>query len=265
VNVLAVGAHPDDVEILCAGTLARYRSQSHTVGICVLTNGDLGAPDGEKASIAAVREQEAQRSADVLDARLFQLGEPDGFLFDSPRTRGAFAEVVRAFRPDLLFIPDPLDYHPDHRAAAAIALNSLQLAASPLHRTTSAAIESLPAVFHMDTLALVGATPQRWVDISNTLDTKLDMLREHRSQNDWLRCTDGTDYVDYATRQARLRGLQCGTSAAEAFRAPDYFPIHHAGSTLPGLHTDQEDERDNVRNHWGNGDSRRPTGTDDRA
>ncbi|SDC22352.1 PIG-L deacetylase family protein [Actinokineospora iranica] len=234
-NVLAVGAHPDDVEILCAGTLARYRRTGHAVGICVLTNGDLGAPDGEKVEIAAVRAREARRSADVLDARLFLLGEPDGFLFDSPETRIAFAEVLRAFRPDILFIPDPHDYHPDHRAASAIALNSLQLAASPLQRTESAAIESLPAVFYMDTLALVGATPRRWVDISETLDTKLDMLRAHRSQNDWLRCTDGTDYLDYVVKQARLRGLQCGTAAAEAFRVPEYFPINHAASTLPEL------------------------------
>ncbi|MGM1064160.1 PIG-L deacetylase family protein [Saccharothrix sp. Mg75] len=240
-NVLAVGAHPDDVEILCAGTLARYRLRGHAIGICVLTNGDLGAPDGDKASIAEVRAAEAERSAEVLGARTFRLGEPDGFLFDSPGTRTAFSEVLRAFRPDLLLVPDPHDYHPDHRAAAAIALNSLQLAASPLHRTASAAVGSLPAVFHMDTLALVGANPQRWVDITATLDTKLTMLGAHRSQNDWLRCTDGTDYLDYATRQARLRGLQCGTQAAEAFRAPEHFPIHHPGSTLPGLHPDHED------------------------
>jgi len=235
VNVLAVGAHPDDVEILCAGTLIRYRRAGHSVGICVLTNGDLGAPDGDKATIAAVREREARHSAEVIGARLFLLGEPDGFLFDSPGTRLAFAEVLREFRPDVLFAPDPNDYHPDHRAASAIALNSLVLAASPLQRTGSPAIDALPAVYHMDTLALVGAAPQRWVDISDALGTKLDMLAAHRSQNDWLRCTDGVDYLDYATKQARLRGLQCGTAAAEAFRAPEFFPIHRAGSTLPGL------------------------------
>ena len=234
-RILAVGAHPDDIEIVSAGTLLAYRSTGAEVALCVMTDGSLGAADGEPATIAQRRASEAQHSATLLGAQLYMMSEPDGFLFDSRATRIALVEVLRVFRPDLVLAPDPLDYHPDHRAAAAVVVNSLQLSVSPLLVTTSPALTRQPAVFYADSLALTGSPPQRWVDITTHLDDKLAALEAHHSQNTWMQCTDGIDYLEFVRRQARLRGLQCGVEAAEGFRAVHQFPIDQPSSTLPGL------------------------------
>jgi LmbE family N-acetylglucosaminyl deacetylase len=79
-RILAFGAHPDDIECSCAGTLARCRDNGHCVGIAVVTNGDVGSPTLRKAEIAAVREREARASAAVIGAEFFWLGYPDGLL-----------------------------------------------------------------------------------------------------------------------------------------------------------------------------------------
>ena len=234
-RVLAVGAHPDDVEIVSAGTLLAYRSAGAETAVCVMTDGRLGAADGDSDTIADRRAEEARRSATVLDAQLYMVGEPDGFLFDDRGTRSAFVEVLRAFSPDIVLAPDPDDYHPDHRAAAAIVVNSMQLSVSPLLITTSPPLQRQPAVFYADSLALTGSPPQRWVDITAHLHTKLAALQAHASQNTWMRCTDGIDYLEFVRRQAHLRGLQCGVEAAEAFRPVHQFPINRSSSTLPGL------------------------------
>jgi len=126
-RILAIGAHPDDLELLAAGTLARYAKSGHDVAMCVLTDGDLGSDNLDGPTTARVRRAEAADAAAEIGADLHLLGEPDGFLFDSPDVRRGVVEVFRQARPDVVVTHSPQDYHPDHRMASQIVLNCRQL------------------------------------------------------------------------------------------------------------------------------------------
>ena len=120
-KILAVGAHPDDVELLCAGTLAKYKRQGHEVALAIATNGEVGSSTLPKAEIAAVRRAEAEASAAVIGAEFHWLGYPDEFLFNDADTRLRFIDLVRQVRPDLILCHDPEnDYHPDHVTSGRI-------------------------------------------------------------------------------------------------------------------------------------------------
>src|SRR5512142_1633173 len=101
-RVLAVGAHPDDVEILCAGTLARCRARGDQIVVCIATNGNMGSMSTGPAELGKVREAEARESAAMLDAELIWLDYPDEFLYPDHETRMRFIEMIRQARPDLI-------------------------------------------------------------------------------------------------------------------------------------------------------------------
>src|SRR5205085_4240666 len=120
-RVLAVVAHPDDAELLCAGTLARARRDGAAIEICVLCRGDKGQPARPIANLAAQRRREMTAAANLLGASLSFGDGADGTLADDAATRQKLIEVHRAFRPTLVLAHAPEDYHPDHRAASALA------------------------------------------------------------------------------------------------------------------------------------------------
>lgn len=223
-RVMAVGAHPDDIEILAAGTLAKYQQRGHGVAMCIMTDGSLGSDTGSPEQTAQIRRSEAQQSAAVIGAEFYWIGQSDGFLVDDRYTRVSLAEILRDFAPDLILAHSPNDYHPDHRCAGLVTLACRQLATAPLLRTQSQALEKTPQVVYMDNLALIGSAPEHWVDISETIETKREMLRRHRSQNEWMQRSEGFDYLDFLEKQASIRGLQCGVEYAEGFRRAHVFP-----------------------------------------
>lgn len=234
-RIMAIGAHPDDIEILAAGTLARYQQRGHDIAVCILTDGRLGAASGKPDDVAAVRRDEAEAAARLLGAQLFWIGRPDGLLYDDPDTRTAVVDAMRAFQPNIVFAHDPDDYHPDHRAASAVAMSARQLATAPLFDTTHRPLVAPPSVYYMDPLGLVGDKPELWVDISTTVELKRQMLWCHKSQNEWLQSLDGNDYTAFVDRQGQMRGLQCGVAYAEGFRAARTFPVEVGCNGLPAL------------------------------
>src|SRR5947207_1773327 len=120
-RVLAVVAHPDDAELLCAGTLARARSDGAEVAICVMCQGDKGQPNTPIKNLGAKRRQEMVASGKLLGAKVFFGEVPDGTLFDSAQNRMALVEIFREFKPTLVLAHYATDYHADHRAASALA------------------------------------------------------------------------------------------------------------------------------------------------
>src|SRR5262245_14010998 len=120
-RVLAVVAHPDDAEYLCAGTLARTKADGGAVGISVLCQGDKGQPTPPLENLAAVRCAEMAAAAALLGAELFFGDFPDGALTDGVAERRRLVEIFRRFRPTLVLAHSPNDYHADHRAASALA------------------------------------------------------------------------------------------------------------------------------------------------
>src|SRR3954470_11548050 len=141
-RVLAVMAHPDDAELLCAGTLARAKSDGAAIGIVVMCRGDKGAGSATTGQdLGRVRQEEATAAAEVLGAKLFWFGADDGELFDSYENRRKLIETYRQFRPTLVIAPASEDYHADHRAASALAEAASWFCSSRGHVTESPALE----------------------------------------------------------------------------------------------------------------------------
>jgi LmbE family N-acetylglucosaminyl deacetylase len=216
--VLAVVAHPDDAELLCAGTLARAKADGAAVGVCVLCRGDKGQPAEPVADLAAVRRQEMAAAAAVLGAELFRGDFGDGELADGPKPRRKLLRIYRAFAPTLVLAHAPEDYHPDHRAAAALAESVSWFAASKGHVTREPALATQPALWRMDTVGMSDFEPGFFIDVTKHIDVKHRMLRCHRSQLQRGGETDFAPLEELMRRQYVARGDQAGVAAAEAFR-----------------------------------------------
>ncbi len=222
-RVLAVVAHPDDAELLCAGTLARAKDDGAALGICVLCLGDKGLPSKPVKNLAATRKRELAQSAKLLGASLLTGGFPDGALFDDEKTRLRVTELVRQFRPTLVLAHAPEDYHPDHKAASALAQAASWFCASRGHKTRSRVMPAPPTVWFMDTIAMQGFTPGFYVDITSHMELKEQMLLCHRTQLQRGEDGDFSPLLEMMHMQAGMRGLQSGVKAAEAFRMHDVF------------------------------------------
>ncbi len=224
-NILAIGAHGDDLEMFCGGTLALYAQRGDNVTMCVVTDG-RGRPKGDPDQIAAIRKAEAQASADVIGARLVWLAIPDGSLwFDAP-TRHLFIETIREAQPDVMITHPPEDYHPDHKTTCRLVMDAAQIARTANypskfepHRVT------MPIAF-MDAERGVDFLPEDYVDISAVWDTKLKMLMQHKSQlmpgeydPTYVIAPDEQAFFShYAGAISAFRGLACDVRYAEGFR-----------------------------------------------
>jgi LmbE family N-acetylglucosaminyl deacetylase len=222
-RVMAVVAHPDDAELLCAGTLARAKFDGATIAVCVLCQGDKGQPAQRVRNLAAIRRREMAAAARLLGAHLFLGEHKDGELADGVRERRALMEMMRRFQPSLVLAHAAEDYHPDHRAAGALAEAATWFSASRGQRTATPALGSPPALWFMDTVDMANFAPAFFVDISRHADMKGRMLACHRSQ---LQRSGDRDFAPLAglmEMQMRARGAQAGVDAAEAFRAHGAF------------------------------------------
>jgi len=201
--------------------------------MCVSTNGDMGSMTHQPPELAAIREAEARESASKIDAELIWLGYPDEFIYPDHATRMRFIEMIRHARPDLIITHTPNDYHQDHKTVSELVFVSSFIAAVPHVNTKSPTHPAIPPIYYMDTLAGVDFLPTEYVDISDTLQTMLDMLQCHKSQLEWLGDYNGIDIVEFATTVARFRGLQSGATYAEGFRRADAWPRVTARRMLP--------------------------------
>lgn len=218
-RVFAVVAHPDDAELLCAGTLARAQQDGAAIGICVLCQGDKGQPDPPIHNLAEVRQGEMQSAAKILGADLFFGNNSDGTLFDSSEQRRLLTEMIRQFAPTLVLAHSQSDYHADHRVASVITEAATWFSASVGNQTQTSAIKVPPALWWMDTVNMTQFEPQFYIDISNYVDTKLEMLNCHQSQLQRGKDSSFSPLKDLMLQQCAARGSQSGVSSAEAFQS----------------------------------------------
>ncbi len=225
-RVLAFSPHPDDVEILCSGTLAKYAAAGHQVGIAYVTNGNVGSPTLSKVDIAAIRKQESEQAAAVLGADFFWMGYEDEFLYDTRDVRLHFIELIRQFEPDLVLCPDKdNDYHPDHTRTGQIVWDTHIMATVPNIETNTKPCKKIHEVWYYDTIAGINFLPEYYIDISKYWEQKIAMLNCHVSQNDWLNDQYHTELRNYAETQSKFRGFQSSCAYAEAFKRPKFFPM----------------------------------------
>src|SRR5262245_55637794 len=225
-NVLAIGAHGDDLEAFCGGTLALYHQAGHHVVMCVATDG-RGRPMGDPEQIAAIRKAEARASADLISAELVWLRVPDGDLAVTEPTRHLIIETIRATAADVIITNPPDDYHPDHNATSRLVMDAAQVARTSNYRSTLPPIRKPVPVAFMDSENGINFEPEDYVDISAVWETKVNMLLQHRSQHmpgprydpDFvLPPADQNPIVRAARIMSEFRGLACGAPYGEGFR-----------------------------------------------
>lgn len=233
-NVLAIGAHPDDVEIFCGGTMARLAAEGHTTFICPLTDGSGGATNVPPEEMARIRKKEAAAAAAVLGATPLWVGVPDGTLIDNEENRLKVIDVIRQARPDVIIGHTPDDYHPDHIGAAQLVFAAGFLASIPNIRTSHDNWPAVPTLYRMDTLGGLEFRPDQFVDITAFMEQKTESIRAHASQLTWLMEHDNIDVIEETTAVNRYRGLQCQTKYAEGFSAVLTYGRFGPARKLPG-------------------------------
>ncbi len=197
-SAMAIVAHPDDIEFSCAGTMARWARAGTRICYVLCTSGDVGiAEEGmtrEKA--ARIREEEARNAAHIagVDEIVF-LGEPDGLLVATLELRKKLVREIRRFRPEVVVTGDPTVVwsgegyinHPDHRAAALAALEAaFPAAGQPNLFEEIEAAEGYKAHKVRKVYATTWDNGAVFVNIEDTIDTKVEALRAHKSQmGDW--------------------------------------------------------------------------------
>jgi len=223
-RVLAIGAHPDDLEFQVGGTLAKYAARGDTVIMAVATNGDIGSATHTMEEIGAIRKQEALDSAALIGAELIWMDYHDEFFFYNEETRRHMIEVMRHAAPDVVLGHWTNDYHPDHSLSGMAARDARIMTAVPLIVTASAHLPKIPVHFFYDTLAGIDFTPEVYVDVSDTFETKRQMLASHESQNPDRDIFEGRSIAQMKEVHSAFRGLQAGVRYAEGFRHSDVPP-----------------------------------------
>lgn len=234
-KVLAIGCHPDDLEVGCGGTLARYAEQGEEVFMCHVANGNMGHAVIPPEKLEIIRTKEAVTAGEILGAKqVFSIGTSD-LVVDShnEKTIKSVIEIIRYVKPDLIITHSPDDYMKDHVETGKIVFDASFSSTVPHYRTKSPGHSEIVPVYYMDTLAGVGFLPEEYVDITSTLEKKLAAVRKHESQVGWMKDHDGIDFLDFVKTVSKFRGLQCGVKFAEGFRVCRTWPRQTTKRLLP--------------------------------
>ncbi|MGC8739650.1 MAG: PIG-L deacetylase family protein [Candidatus Hydrogenedens sp.] len=216
-NILAIGAHPDDLEILCGGTLAKYAKKGHKVFMAHLCNGNMGGKDIPMEQLAEIRNNEAKKAGEIIGAEVLgPVCDDLGVLF-TQEMRAKVTDIVRQARPDLIITHSPQDYMTDHIITQQLVFDSAFSATLPNYKTEYPAHEKITPIYYMDTLLGLKSQPEFYVDITEYFETKKAMLASHESQYKWLKGHHITDPFIMIETTAKFRGLQAGTLYAEGF------------------------------------------------
>lgn len=223
--ILAVHAHPDDIETLAAGTLALLASRGHRIVIGTATAGEGGSTETTADETARIRRAEAAAAAAVIGADYLCAGLSDLGVFNDDTGRRRITELVRAAKPDIVIAASPTDYHPDHEAVSLLARDACFAASVPNYRTGEAApLEAIPHLYFMDPIGGrsrdgVRVKPDFGADIDGFLDTKKRMLMAHESQVAWVaRQHHIADFTASMVAWSERRGRDFGVRYAEGFR-----------------------------------------------
>jgi len=217
-NILAVGAHPDDLEISCGGTLAKYARLGHTVFMVHVASGNAGSRTILPDELRKIRRKEAQKAGELIGAETFWLGADDLHVSsDNNDLRDAMVDIIRQTKPDIIITHNPDDYMDDHNETSKLVFRASMAATVPHHHTSHGFYEKLTPIYYMDTLNGIGTVPTEYVDITDDIEMKIKMMASHESQISWLKEHDNIDFPEFALVVSRFRGAQCDVKYAEGF------------------------------------------------
>ncbi|NLP49216.1 bacillithiol biosynthesis deacetylase BshB1 [Bacillus sp. RO1] len=217
-DILAFGAHPDDVEIGMAGTLAKYKEQGLKIGICNLTL-------AEKSSNGTIeiRQSEAAKAASILELdELIQLSLPDRGLYLKEEYINEIVSVIRTYRPRIVFAPYHEDRHPDHGNCAKLVEEAVFSSGVRMVEDYKDQKAHKPDNLYFYQINGMNK-PDFYIDISDQINKKTMALQAYTSQFEKVK--DGVEtpltngYVDAVISRERAYGKQIGSKYAEGFFA----------------------------------------------
>jgi LmbE family N-acetylglucosaminyl deacetylase len=233
-TVLAIGAHPDDIEILCAGTLALLHEQDWRIEFATMTPGDCGSTSLPRGEISRIRKEEAANSARMLDGKYHCMECDDIFVTYDRATLLKVVSLIREVRPGIVLTMSPQDYMVDHEMTSAVVRTACFSAG--IRNIETEGIEpflKIPALYYADPIEgkdILGIEikPTTFVNISRTMPLKEKMFRCHASQQSWLQAHhEVDDYINSSLKElSSRRGKEVGVSFAEGFR-------QHLGHAFP--------------------------------
>lgn len=226
VDILAIGVHPDDIELSCSGTLLRHIDQGKTVGLLDLTRGELGTRGS-----AEIREQEAKLSAKLLGAQFrVNANMADGFFQYTPENIRKIISIIRACKPELVLANAINDRHPDHGRAAKLTSDACYYSGLTKIETYDEhnAIQERwrpKAVYHY--IQDYNLDPDIVVDITPYLEQKFELIRAFRSQfyipeakeyqQELQSPISGKQFMDFLKAKSASYGRPAGFDHAEGF------------------------------------------------
>jgi len=233
-TVLAIGAHPDDIEILCAGTLALLRERHWQIEFATMTPGDCGSTTLSRETISKIRKTEAMTSAKLLDGNYRCMECDDIFIaYDRPTLLKVIG-WIRLKKPTIVFTMSPQDYMVDHEVTSAVVRTACFSAG--IRNIDADGIDpflKIPYLYYFDPIDgknILGAEikASTIVNISDTIQVKEEMFRCHKSQQSWLQAHhEIDDYINSSLKQlSARRGGEVGVAYAEGFR-------QHLGHAYP--------------------------------
>ena len=235
-TAIAILAHPDDAEFLCAGTLVRLQKEhGWTVHVATMTPGDCGSAEHTPDEIARIRRGEGKAAAEAVGATYRCLEERDLRVIYNESALEKVTRLINAVAADVVFTHSPDDYHLDHEQTSKLVRAATFAAPIPnfLHgRHLHPPLEHIPHLFYCDPLEGVDAfgnpiAPAFRIDISSVIADKARMLECHESQRAWLRKHHGVDnLVDSMREWGESQGRSAGVRYAEGFR-------QHLGHSYP--------------------------------
>ena len=211
-KLLAIAAHPDDIEIFMYGLIAQCKSRGDHIFLTIASDGSAGNLNNIK-DLNKVRQNESIQGLKKLGDPHF-LNLPDGKMSDCLEARSMIYKHISNVSPDFIVTHSPEDYHPDHRALSSFVVES-------------AGFER-PVIF-ADTLMGVNFIPEVYIEISDFMDDKINAILKHQSQNP-------EKFVNAAKILNQFRSAQCNgplNTFAEAYRIEKKFPFSDIRSFLP--------------------------------
>ncbi len=236
-RILAIHAHPDDIEFQCAGTLALLKDRGCHITIATMTAGDCGSAELGPLEIAAIRRGEARAAAGLIGADYHCLEFLDLQICHDNEGRRRVTELLRRSRPDIVLTAPPVDYMCDHESTSRLVRDACFCASVPNYAThqwdPSPPTAKIPHLYYVDPIEGIdyfgNPIPSGFViDISPVFELKLKMLACHASQRNWLLKQHGIDeYLESCRKWSGRRGAQIGVSFGEAFTQHSGHPYPH--------------------------------------
>lgn len=224
-KVLAVMAHPDDIEFLCAGTLRLLVEAGWELRCVTLSGGDKGAPAGRPPEVRETRLAEAEAAAAILGGSYEWAGLEDLTIHYCPEHLERATDAIRRFRPDVVITHSPECYMLDHEETSKLVRMATFCAGIPLFSTpTPATGRAVPALYYSDAFGGVDRFGRPVIagfkiEVTSVFDVRQQALACHMSQREWLRVHHGVDdYLATNERFARMAGEKAGARYAEGFR-----------------------------------------------